>query len=380
MTVTLYEKKQNLGILGAQLKKVNEEISMKASDPTVADKDLMQLQQQSESLENRYNMLKEQIDREESEQRSKFAQKASKAQAPVMTAEEKLIHAKAEFYRGQKLSSEYKQVLGDDDSTTNGSKLLPVTVANDIIAEPTDTNPLRDDELVTAVTNLERPRIDVTIDDDSFVNDQEVAKEIKAKGDTVKFGRNKTKLKVAISEAILNGTDTNLVEHVNAQLQAGLARKEKKVAFAETPKSGEEEMSFYSTQNNIKKVSGSTLFDAITQAAGDIADEFQSDIKVYMTRPDYLKMIKELSNGAVSLFGKAPEEILGYPVRFTELAKKPVVGNFKYAQLNYEISSALYEQWKDYDKGINNFQLTAWFDHKILLASAFRIADVVASK
>lgn len=94
-----------------------------------------------------------------------------------------------------------------------------------------------------------------------------------------------------------------------------------------------------------------------------------------MTRPDYMKMIKELSNGAVSLFGKAPEEVLGYPVRFTELAKKPVVGNFKYAQLNYEISSALYEQWKDYDKGVNNFQLTAWFDHKILLASAFRIAE-----
>ena len=374
MGVTLYEKKQNLGTLGQQLKKINEEIAMKAGDPTVADKDLMQLQEQSQSLETRYNMLKEQVEREETAQRAKFTE----TQAPVMTAEEKLIHAKAEFYRGQKLSADYKQVLGDDDSTTNGSKLLPVTIANDIIAEPTENNPLRDDELVTAVTNLERPRIDVTIDDDSFVNDQEVAKEIKLKGDSVKFGRNKTKLKVAISEAILNGTDTNLVEHVNSQLQAGLAKKEKTVAFAETPKSGEEEMSFYSTQNNIKKVSGENLFDAITQAAGDIADAFQSDIKVYMTRPDYLKMIKELSNGAVSLFGKAPEEILGYSVRFTELAKKPVVGNFKYAQLNYEISSALYEQWKDYDQGINNFQLTAWFDHKILLASAFRIADVTS--
>ncbi|AOO73985.1 phage major capsid protein [Ligilactobacillus salivarius] len=374
MTVTLYEKKQNLGTLGAQLKKVNEEIAMKAGDPTVADKDLMQLQEQSESLEKRYNMLKEQVEREEAEQRAKF----TKTKTPTMTAEEKLIHAKAEFYRGQSLSSDYKQVLGDDDSTTNGSKLLPVTIANDIIAEPTDKNPLREDELVTAVTNLERPRIDVTIDDDSFVNDQEVAKEIQAKGDTVKFGRNKTKLKVAISEAILNGTDTNLVEHVNAQLQGGLARKEKAVAFAETPKSGEEEMSFYSTQNKIKKVTGETMFDAIIQAAGDIADDFQSDIKIYMTRQDYVKMIKELSNGSVSLFGKAPEEVLGYPVRFTELAKKPVVGNFKYAQLNYEISSALYEQWKDYDKGVNNFQLTAWFDHKILLASAFRIADVTS--
>ena len=277
MGVTLYEKKQNLGTLGQQLKKINEEIAMKAGDPTVADKDLMQLQEQSQSLETRYNMLKEQVEREETAQRAKFTE----TQAPVMTAEEKLIHAKAEFYRGQKLSADYKQVLGDDDSTTNGSKLLPVTIANDIIAEPTENNPLRDDELVTAVTNLERPRIDVTIDDDAFVNDQEVAKEIKVKGDSVKFGRNKTKLKVAISEAILNGTDTNLVEHVNSQLQAGLAKKEKTVAFAETPKSGEEEMSFYSTQNNIKKVSGDTLFDAITQAAGDIADAFQSDIKAY---------------------------------------------------------------------------------------------------
>src|SRR5699024_11472505 len=113
MTVTLYEKKQNLGTLDAQLKKVNEEIAMKAGDPTVADKDLMQLQKQSESLENRYNMLKEQVEREEKEQRAKF----TKTKTPTMTVEEKLIHAKAEFYRGQKLSSDYKQVLGDDDST-----------------------------------------------------------------------------------------------------------------------------------------------------------------------------------------------------------------------------------------------------------------------
>ena len=182
MTVTLYEKKQNLGTLGSQLKKVNEEIAMKAGDPTVADKDLMQLQEQSESLEKRYNMLKEQVEREEAEQRAKF----TKTKTPTMTAEEKLIHAKAEFYRGQKLSSDYKQVLGDDDTTTHGSKLLPVTIANDIIAEPTDTNPLRDDELVTAVTNLERPRIDVTIDDDSFVNDEEVAKEFNGKAEFLK--------------------------------------------------------------------------------------------------------------------------------------------------------------------------------------------------
>ena len=61
-------------------------------------------------------------------------------------------------------------------------------------------------------------------------------------------------------------------------------------------------------------------------------------------------------------------------------ATTPVVGDFSFAQLNYEINSSLYEQYKDYEKGMNYFQLTAWFDHQIKLASAFRLAKVDAGK
>ncbi|MCP8859444.1 phage major capsid protein [Latilactobacillus curvatus] len=375
MPVTLFQKKQNLANIGAELAQVNDDIAQKAGNPAIEDSTLNELSQKADGLENRFNMLKRQIDREEqdSAKKAKQAEPSNDPKQRVTDAYAGLIRA---TMANQAVDNNILQALGDDKTTTGGQNILPVTVSNNLISEPMEDNPLRQDEIVSGITNLILPRIAYSIDDDDFIADQEVSKELKVKGDTVTFNRFKSKLKVAISETILNGTNTALVQYVNDALASAAAAKEKKVQFATTPKSGEEHMSFYSDEVGIKKITESTMFDAITQAAGDINDAFQTNVKVYMRRPDYLRMIKELSNGAATLFGKAPEEIIGYPVRFTERAMTPVVGNFKYAQLNYEIASTLYEQWKDYDNGINYFGLTAWFDHQILLASAFRLAVV----
>lgn len=383
MAVSLYQKKASLATIGQELKRVNDEIAEKAGDPAVGDDTLNQLSQKADSLEQRFNLLNGQVKSEEKAAKQKMATNAN-ANKISRDPKQKVIDATAELVRStmanKAVSQDVLQVLGDDDSTkTGGQNILPITLSNQIISEPFDDNPLRQDEVVSSITNLILPRIAYSIDDDDFVADQAVSNELKLKGNQVSFGRFKTKLKAAVSETILNGTNTALVQYIQAALQSALALKEKKVAFATAPKAGEEHMSFYSDDTGIKKITGNTMFDAITQAAGDIDDAFQSNIKVYMRRPDYLAMIKELSNNSVTLFGKAPEEIIGYPARFIERASIPVVGNFSFAQLNYEIDSTLYEQWKDYDKGINYFGLTAWFDHQILLASAFRQA-VVSSK
>lgn len=378
MPVTLYQMRDNLSQLGQELQQVNDEIAMKAGNPSIPDKELNDLSQKADGLESRFNMLKGQVDK-----REKSESKKGKDFKNLLDPKEKKTHAYAQLIRSvmrnEAPSKDILQVLGDDngsDGGSNGQAFLPTTVSNDIIAEPLDNNPLRQDEVMSTIINLVLPRIQFEIDDDSFVDDQQVANELKTKGDTVSFGRYKTKIKAAISESILMGTDTALVKYVNAKLQSGLAMKEKRVAFSKEPKAGQEHMSFYSDDVAIKKINGSSMFDSIMKSLADIPDGFQAGIKIYMARPDYLAMIKELSNGSVDLFGKKPEEILGYPVRFSELATTPVVGNFNYAQLNYEITSTLYEQWKDYDKGINYFQITAWFDHQILLASAFRLAIV----
>ena len=93
----------------------------------------------------------------------------------------------------------------------------------------------------------------------------------------------------------------------------------------------------------------------------------------------FCQIIKTLANGSNTLYGAQPSAVLGKPVVFTDAATKPVVGDFSYSQYNYDINT-IYDQDKDVDTGIEKFVLTAWMDHQIKLSSAFRIADVQASK
>lgn len=120
---------------------------------------------------------------------------------------------------------------------------------------------------------------------------------------------------------------------------------------------------------------GKTKFEAILLALADLAEDYRENATIVMSYLDYISIIKDLSNGSTSLFGVQPEQVLGKPVVFIDAAKQPIVGDFSYSHFNYDIG-ILYERDKDVKTGIENFVLTAWFDHRIKLHSAFRIAEV----
>ncbi|WP_083540531.1 phage major capsid protein [Marinilactibacillus sp. 15R] len=264
-----------------------------------------------------------------------------------------------------------------DNSATGGNNFIPKNTGTNVIAEPAQKNPLRGLSAMTTIPNLELPKVTFTLDDDDFIEDGATAKELKATGSVVTFGRHKFKVFTDLSETVVNGTNTDLVSTVEANLQGGVAFKEKKVAFATTPKVGEEHMSFYdTTEVNIKEVTGATMFESLLNAAADLEDSYAENATIVMRKADYYAMIKELANGAESLFGKKPEEVLGYPTVFIDKATVPVVGDFSYSHYNYDIN-ALYEQDKNVKTGMHSFVVTAWMDHKIKLASAFRLAKKV---
>lgn len=386
MTMTLFEVKQALATVGEQLQKNETEITQKAIDPKIAMEELQQLEATKQSLQKRFDILKNQHDQLEQEQKASLAKgQFTQSEDP----QQKLIDAKASLIRStmkkDSISKEASEVLDQhydgnvfqsliDDAATGGKNFIPKNTGTEVISEPVVTNKLRGISAMTNIPNLELPKVAFSLDDDDFIEDGETAKELKAKGSTVAFGRHKFKVFTDLSETVVNGTNTNLVTTVESNLQGGVAMKEKKVAFATTPKTGEEHMSFYDkTEVKIKEVSGSTLFEAIINAAGDLEDNFEENAVVVMRRADYLSMIKELANGAESLFGKKPEEVLGYPTIFIDKAVTPVVGDFSFSQYNYDIG-ALYEQDKNIKTGMHSFVVTAWFDHQIKLASAFRLA------
>lgn len=371
---TLYELKQNLATIGQQLQKVENQLAEKAVDPNATMEEIQALQKSRDDLKMRFNVIKQQHDALEAEQKAKF--EANNNLESIDNPKERIIKAKAELIRatmqGKPVPVDVRAALGDRNST-GGEKFLPKTLSTEILTEPFVKNPLREISTVTQITNLEIPKLSFTLDDDDFIADTETAKELEATGDVVTFGRHKFKVFAGISETVLNGSDSNLVMHVERALQSGVAAKEKKVAFATTPKTGEEHMSFYST--GIKEVTGENLYKAIKAAIADLHEDYRENAKIVMRYQDYSDMIETLANGNATLYTAQPEQILGKPVVFCDSAVNPVVGDFSYSHFNYDLT-VLYDRDKDVKTGIELFVITAWFDHQIKLKSAFRIAKV----
>jgi HK97 family phage major capsid protein len=376
---TLYEMKQNLATVGQQLQKVEGELSQKAIDPSASMEDIQALQKSKEDLKMRFDVIKNQHDSLEAEQKAKFTSQDNIKNIVDPAAQK--VKAKAEMIRAairqQPLSTEYRQLLGDGNST-GGEKFLPKTVSSDIITEPLVKNPLRGISTVTQITNLEIPKLAFTLDDDDFIADTATAKELKATGDNVTFGRHKFKVFAGVSETVLNGSDANLVAHVDNALSSGVAAKEKKVAFASVPKVGEEHMSFYSTQNAVTVVEANTMYKAIKAALADLHEDYRENAKIVMSFQAYSDIIELLANGNATLYTAQPEQILGKPVVFVDAATSPIVGDFSYSHFNYDLNT-LYDRDKDVKTGIELFVITAWLDHQLKLKSAFRIAKVVVT-
>lgn len=373
---TLYELKQNMSTIGQQLQKVEEELGQKAIDPSASMEDIQKLQQSKKDLQARFDVIKEQHDNMEAEQKEKFQQKKNVGFDGLNT-EQKMVKAKAEFIRAaiekRQPSNEVKQLIAiPEGDPSGGDKLLPKTMTKDIVHEPFAKNQLRELASISNIKGLEMPKISYQLDDDDFIGDNETAKEIELTGDTVQFGRNKFKVKVVIPDTVIYGTDLELVNYVDNALRSGLAAKEKKDALAETPKAGLEHMSFYN--GDVKRVQGEDLYKAIKAAIADLHEDFRDGAEILMTYADYMSIIEVLANTNRDFYSAQPEQVLGKPVTFADDAVKPIVGNFNYFRINYD--QIVYDSDKDVDTGNYLFVLTAWYDQKRYLNSPFRVVEV----
>ncbi|MFJ8102798.1 phage major capsid protein [Lysinibacillus sp. NPDC096212] len=373
---TLYELKQNLATIGQQVAKIDKDLTAKAIDTQATREDITALKDQKDDMQARFDVIKAQHDQLEAEQKAKFEQRKD-ITAGIDDPKQKAIAAKAEFIRaavqGRAVSEDVKALIAlPGGNPTGGDKFFPTNMQNELVHEPFAKNQLREVAQVSAIKGLELPKIAYSLDDDDFITDEQTAKEMKLTGDTVAFGRNKFKVKVKISDTVIHGTDVELTQFVENALKSGLAAKEKKDALAKTPKTGLGHMSFYNG-TDIKRVSGEDLFEAITNAIADLHEDYRENAKVVMRYADYLKIIKALSNGTTNFYDTPAEKVIGKPVEFVDAAVNPIVGDFNFFRINYDAMT--YDTDKNVDSGDYLFVLTAWYDQKRSLNSAFRIAE-----
>ncbi|AID44740.1 Phage major capsid protein [Candidatus Arthromitus sp. SFB-mouse-NL] len=281
---------------------------------------------------------------------------------------------------GNEIPEDVKRSLFGANLTpsTGGEKLIPTTLANELLREPLKDNPLRSIMTITNTRGLEIQKVSYELEDNNFIKDNETAKELKLTGDKISFGRFKFKVKCRVSDTVLYGTNADLVSYIEGALKEGLAEKEK-ICIFKTTNSGEEHMNIYSSQNAIKEVEGEDLFKAIKTALSDLEDKYYERASIVMKRSDYTNMIDKLSNFNTDFYNKQPEQVLGVNVIFCEYAEKPIIGDFSQLHLNYDIDS-VFDSGKDIENGQELFVLTAWADIRIKLKSAFRIAKVASTR
>ena len=291
------------------------------------------------------------------------------------------IEAKAELIRAtmkkEKVSQRVLNSLGEGSGNGNGENLLPTTLMTELVTEPFAVNPLRGVSTMTNITNLEIPKLAFTLDNDDFLtSNSETAKEMKLSASKIKFERKDFRVYADITDAVLRGSNVNLVGYVENALRSGMAKKEKKLAFAVGTTNPE--TSFYNktgSNYDITAITKESKYLAIKAALADLEDDYADNAKIVMRRADYFDIIEALANGNASLYQAQPESVLGAPVIFCDLATIPVVGDFSYSHFNYDLD-ATYESDKNIRTGITSFVLTGYLDHKIKMKSAFRLALV----
>ena len=291
------------------------------------------------------------------------------------------IEAKAELIRAtmkkEKVSQRVLNSLGEGSGNGNGENLLPTTLMTELVTEPFAVNPLRGISTMTNITNLEIPKLAFTLDDDDFLtSNSQTAKEMKLSASKIKFERKDFRVYADITDAVLRGSNVNLVGYVENALRSGMAKKEKKLAFAVG--TSNPETSFYNktgSNYDITAITKESKYLAIKAALADLEDDYADKAKIVMRRADYFDIIEALANGNASLYQAQPESVLGAPVIFCDLATIPVVGDFSYSHFNYDLD-ATYESDKNIRTGITSFVLTGYLDHKIKMKSAFRLALV----
>ena len=291
------------------------------------------------------------------------------------------IEAKAELIRAtmkkEKVSQRVLNSLGEGSGNGNGENLLPTTLMTELVTEPFAVNPLRGVSTMTNITNLEIPKLAFTLDDDDFLtSNSETAKEMKLSASKIKFERKDFRVYADITDAVLRGSNVNLVGYVENALRSGMAKKEKKLAFAVGTTNPE--TSFYNktgSNYDITAITKESKYLAIKAALADLEDDYADKAKIVMRRSDYFDIIEALANGNATLYQAQPESVLGAPVTFCDLATVPVVGDFSYSHYNYDLD-VTYESDKNIRTGVTSFVLTGYLDHKIKMKSAFRLAVV----
>lgn len=260
-----------------------------------------------------------------------------------------------------------------------GNGLLPITVSNQLIddiygddgflAEVTHSqiNGLRLPKVVTEETSTDAAVAAGSDPTEHTVDDDEIL-----------FGRFPGRDMISVPGAVMRGTNLQLGAYIEAKLQEIHRNRIYRRLFASSASGNYAHMSVYNAAVGIAEVQGATMYDAICACLAALPASVRSVAKVAMQPMAYFNMVKELTNGAATLFGRPQESMLGFAVVLCDYATQPIVGDLTTIRVNYD--DALYvKSDEDIKKDVVTVVVGGDYDIQVEDKSRLRRVKVAAA-
>lgn len=259
-----------------------------------------------------------------------------------------------------------------------GNGLLPITVSNTLIDDI-----YGDEGFLAAITHsqikgLRLPKAKTTVTQTTeAVAAGTAATEHEFDDDVILFGRFPGRDKILVPGSVMRGTNVDLAGYIQGKLNEIHQERLYKRMFATAASGNYAHMSLYSSEVDVAEVTGATMYEAICAALAALPAKVRAASKVAMTPMAYFSMIKELSNGAATLFGTPDKAMLGFGVVLCEYATQPIVGDLKTIRVNYDDALFL-DTDKDIDTDVIKFVINGDYDIQVEDANRLRRVKVAA--
>ena len=259
-----------------------------------------------------------------------------------------------------------------------GNGFLPITVSNTLIDDI-----YGDEGFLSAITHsqikgLRLPKSKTTVTQTTAaVPAGTAATEHEFDDDVILFGRFPGRDKILVPGSVMRGTNVDLAGYIQAKLNEIHQERIYNRMFATGATGDYAHMSLYHADTGIAEVSGATTYEAICAALSALKANVRAAAKVVMTPMAYFAMVKDLSNGAATLFGTPDKAMLGFNVVLCEYATQILVGDLKTIRVNYDDALFLKTD-EDIDTDVIKFVINGDYDIQVEDANRLRRVKVAA--
>lgn len=362
-----------------RLKAARDELAEKQLEGDTPEEELEKLRDQIKASAQRYKDLMGAVEMAKGEQGARVAAQFNRT---LGLRESSMQAMRGSLYRSlmtatpieAKVQAAMSLPTVTDASSGSRSILLPQTRSTELLTEIFADEAFLSEISMTSLPGLTLPRISMAdAEGDDDVDEGNDAPDAKLTEGLITFGRFRYSKNVTVPTSMLDGTDTALDSYISARHTNLMRTRIQRRIFDVEASSKYAHMSVYDqTEVKVKEISGTALLDTIISALADLPAEVRSVAKVVLTPAMWLGIVRELTNGAATLFGKPDEGILGFTPVLSDYVTDVIVGDLKTICVNFDapVRFATEDHAK---KGTTDMVLSTFFDIQIQQPERLRI-------